>query len=419
MARPALPVDGPDSSDDRSAWRELLSDRRFLLLEAGGALSGAGYAVYSVSVLYLAYARTNNLVLAGLVLFIEVGVYTLTFLVAPLVDRARDKRTILLLCFPVQAAAAGVLALALHAGRLSTPLLLGLVLLLALLWDFVWAVYVVAPRIVVPPRLLFAADGFGSALSVGTQIGGYAGGGALLFLVGPSGGAAAYCGLLALAAVATIPLALPGAGERPASFFRMFVDGWAAFRGGAGRALRRFSALETFYGFAIALPVLLLPAIAFQRFDAPAPAYAVLVTVYALGGSIGGIVVGWVNPRRSVGWVLIATPVLAGGCLAALGRAPGDLALVAGLVGGVGAAASVRYTAKYTWLRGSFPAEQLGRIGSNMYLFSGAAGALASLVFGSLSTRLALGTIELLDAAALVAAGAAAVAMPFVRRLAF
>ena len=417
-AQPA-PRDESPAVAGRGPWAELLRNRRFLLMEASGTLSGAGYAVYSVSVLYLAYARTDNLLLAGVVLFIETGVYTLTFLVAPLVDRAANKRSVLLVCFPIQAAAAALLGGGLRTGHLSTPLLLGLVLLLAFLWDFVWAVYVVAPRLVVPPRLLFAADGFGSALSVGSQIGGYAGGGALLFLVGPAGGAFAYFVLLALAAAVSLPLSLPSPVEQRAPFGRMFLDGWSAFRGRAGRALRRFSALETFYGFAIALPVLIAPAIAFQRFAAPAAAYGTLVTVYALGGSLGGLAIGRLNPRGAVGRVLVIAPLGAAGCLALLVVAPSELAVVAALLGGVGAAASVRYTAKYTWLRAAFPPEQLGRIGSNMYLFTGAAGAVASLTIGLLSTHLTLAAIELTDAVALAAAGAIAFGMPFVRSLAF
>ena len=419
MAADRVPSDDPAAGPARGPWAELLRNRRFLLLEASGALSGAGYAVYSVSVLFLAYGRTNNLLLAGVVLFIETGVYTLTFLIAPLVDRAANKRSVLLVCFPIQAAAAAALAEGLRSGQLSTPLLLALVLLLAFLWDFVWAVYVVAPRLVVPPRLLFAADGVGSALSVGSQIGGYAGGGALLFLVGPAGGAFAYFVLLGLAAATCLPLSLPSPAAARASFGRMFRDGWAAFRGRAGRALRRFSALETFYGFAIGLPVLIAPALAYQRFAVPSVAYGTLVTVNALGGSVGGIVIGHLNPRAAVGRVLVVAPLVAAGALAALVVAPSALAVVALLFGGVGAAASARFTAKYTWLRAAFPAEQLGRIGSNMYLFTGAAGAVASLTIGVLSTHLSLAAIELLDAAALGGAGLVALAMPFVRSLAF
>lgn len=403
----------------RGGWAELLRNRRFLLLTGAGACAGAGYAVYSVSVLFLAYALTGDLLLAGIVLFIEYGVYTATFFVAPLVDRAPDKRTILLICFPIQAAAAGALAVELRNGTLSVPLLLFLVFVLALAWDFVWAVFNVAPPIVVPKRQLYLADGFTNVVAVGTQVGGYALGGGLLFLVGPYGGASAYVALLLAAAVVSLPLALRI--ERPprTPFWETFRNGWASFRGDTGRSLRQLSAVEVLLGFFTTVPLLLVPAIAFQWFPDPAAAYALLVTAYAIGSTVAGIVVGHLNPRRSVGLLLIVCPTIGGIALVALAGTPASLVVVATLLAAIGAAISVRYSTKYTWIEGTYPVEMIARIGANLYLFTGIAGATAVLVVGSLSKGLPLTTLLLLNGTGLLAGAILCAALPGIRRMSF
>lgn len=424
MAEPAsAPVGVPPAPQDpeygRGGWRDLLGNRRFLLLNLSGALSNAGYAVYSVSVLFLAYGITGNLLVAGVVLFIEYGVYTLTFLIAPFVDRAVDKRTILLVCFPIQAATSGLLAFELSRGTLTVPVLLAAVFVLALLWDFAWTVYMVAPRIVVEKRLLFAADGFSSAIGVGTQVGGYAGGGALVVFIGPQGGATAYALLLVAAALASVPLSLRVTNPPASSFVESFREGWAAFRGRAGRFLRQFAAVELLYGFFAALPPLFLTAVAYERFGDPAAAYGILVTAYAVGGSVGGIVVGHYNPRRSVGVLLVTMPLAAGVVTLVLIPAPVSAILMATLFAALGAVFSARYDAKYTWVRGTFSAETLGRVTSNIYLFTGVAQTAGALSIAALSSSIGLGALLLFGGVGLLVAGAAALSVPFIRRLNF
>jgi hypothetical protein len=418
-ATPPAPGTTQDTEYRRGGWIEVLRNRRFLLLETTGSLAGAGYAVYSVSVLFLAYGITGNLVVAGAVLFIEYGVYSATFLVAPLVDRARNKRTILLLCYPGQIAAAGALGLALETGTLSVPLLFGLVLVLAVLWDFVWAVFMIAPRLVLEKRQLFLGQGVSGALAVGTQVGGYAGGGALLFLVGPTGGAYAYAVLLLAAAASAIPLSLPADVAPFEPFWASFRRGWDSFRGRVGAPLRRLAALELFHGFFVAVPPLLITAVAYQRFADPSAAYGPLVTLYAVGGSLAGIGLGQLNPRRSVGWLLVITPMVGGLLVGGLASAPGSLVLFGILFAIIGASITIRYSAKYSWVQASFPTGSLGRIVSNLYLFTGLSGTAAVLAVGLLSTSVPLPDLEVLDGTGLVLAGAIALTIPFVRRLSF
>jgi hypothetical protein len=418
LIAPAEP--GPVPEEFRhGGWRELLQNRRYVLLLAVQLFSGAGYAVYSVSVLFLAYGLTGNLLVAGAVLFVEYGVYSGTFLFAPIVDRVRDKRRILLACFPVQAAAAVTLALALRTGTLSIALLLGLVFLLAVLWDFDWVVFMIAPPIVVPKRQLFVADGFSSVVAVGMQVGGYAGGGALVFLVGPFGGASAYAVLLVAAAAGTIPLALRVEASPRTAFWETFRRGWALFRGRAGRPLLQLGLLDIWVGFFTAVPPLLITAIAYQRFTDPSAVYGPLVTAYAVGGSAAGIWIGHLNPRRYVGLLVVLTPLIAGVCLFALSPSFESVVFAALLLAGVGAALSVRFTAKYTWLQGSYPPELLGRLSANLYLFTGVSASISVLLVGLISVGVSLPTLLVLDGAGLIAGGILAFTLPQLRRLAF
>jgi hypothetical protein len=411
---------GPEELEyRRGGWRELLHNRRFLLLQASGALAGAGYAVYSVSVVFLAYGLTGNLLIAGAVFFIETGVYTMTFLVAPIVDRARDKRSILLACYPFQAVAAGVLAYALHNGEATIPLLLSVSFVVALGWDFVWAAFMVAPPILVPKRQLYLADSLNNIVGAGTQIGGYAGGGALLYFIGPVGGATAYVAILVAAIVVTVPLTLRVENPPTTPFWETFRHGWDAFRGKAGATFRALATMETYLGFFTTLPALLITAIAYQRFSNPAGAYGALITVYALGGSLAGIVVGHYNPRRSVGLILVLCPAAAGVCVLALAPPSGSITLVGALLALVGAALTVRYTAKYTWVQGSYPPEVLGRLTSNVYLFTGATSSVAVLLIGTLSLEVSLTNLLLWTGIGLVGGTVLCLALPTVRRMAF
>jgi len=400
-------------------WRELLRNRPYLLMQASSALAGAGYAVYSVSVVFLAYGITGNLLIAGAVFFIETGVYTMTFLVAPIVDRARDKRSILLACYPFQALAAGVLAYSLHTGHITIPLLLGVSFVVALGWDFVWAAFMVAPPILVPKRQLYIADSLNNVIGAGTQIGGYAGGGALLYVIGPVGGASAYVVILLAAIVVTLPLSLRVENPPTTAFWETFRRGWDAFRGSAGRTFRALAMMETFLGFFTTLPTLLVTEIAYERFADPAGAYGILITVYALGGSVAGIVVGHHNPRRSVGLILLLCPALAGIFMVALAPPTVSIVIVGVLLAAVGAALTVRYTAKYTWVQGTYPPEVLGRLTSNIYLFTGASAAIAVLLIGTLSLTVPLSTLLLLTGGGLVAGGVLCLALPPIRRMAF
>ena len=101
----AAPIPGPTSRSG-GGYRSVLRNRRFLLYQVSAIFSSTGYAVYAISIPWIAYLNSGSFLVVGLVLFLEIGIYACTFLAAPLVDRAADKRVVFLIGYPIQAVAA-------------------------------------------------------------------------------------------------------------------------------------------------------------------------------------------------------------------------------------------------------------------------------------------------------------------------
>src|SRR2546426_7987195 len=143
---------------------ELLRNRTFLLFQARGTLSNVSYTVYLGTILWLTYLLSGGIFLAGIVIGLQTVVFTLTFLISPLVDRLYDKRWVFILCYPLQTALALVLALTYARGVLTVPILFVLVFLLAVLWDFTEAADETTTRLLFGKDNLFVISGLGSAI---------------------------------------------------------------------------------------------------------------------------------------------------------------------------------------------------------------------------------------------------------------
>lgn len=381
-------------------YRTLLRDRRFLLLKSRQYAGGIGYTVYLVTILWIAYRISGNLLLPGIVVGVETAVYTLTFLTGPLVDGVRDKRLVYLLCYPLQGFSAFFLGFSYLYGFLTIPLLLLLVVVLALLWDFAWAADSTATRLLFQPDELFGVAGLGSAIGGPLDIASYLGVGTILVVFGPGGGAFLYAALLTLALGLAVPLAIPSPRSVRKEFGKGFREGWGYFRGTGGRALRHLAILQLFYGFFAITPPLLMALFAAKVFAHSTLAYAELYVAYLVGGIAAGLVLGHLNPRDRVGTYLISALLAAGIFLVVALFATVSLALSVGIWLLVGAAVSARVDIHWTYMQGAFPPEGLARISANSYLFTGISNALGALAFGVLAV-----TFAPLEVGAFVAVG--------------
>jgi len=409
----------PTPGSRMDGYRELFRNRGWLLWQTSATAANVGYSVYAISIPWFAYEVSGNFLVVGLVLFIEVGIYSLTFLVAPLVDRARNKRNVYLACYPAQAVAAGAIAVAIFDHELSVPLLLGLIAFISLLWDVAWAANNVAPALLLSREQLFRAEGLGTLLGGGTQLGGYAGGAVLVVWVGPGAGLLLYAALLAVATVPVLPLSIPSGTRSEAPYLSDFREGWRYFSGDAGAALRKLGSVELLRGFVNTAPSVLIVVLAAHTFADSSDAYGVLFVAWVIGGVAAALLLGEWNPRGRVGWILTAAPV-AGGLLILTAVWPG-ISLVVGAATWFlfGAAGTAYGTAFYVYLRGAYPAGAVGRITGNLYLFTGSAGAVGAVVVGTLAGVWSAQEIGFLVAACLIAAGTLLFALPGIRRLAF
>jgi hypothetical protein len=405
----------PPPTPPAPGFRSVVRHRQFLLFLASSNAAGTGYAVYAISIVWLAYTVSHSFVVVGAVLGIEYAAYALTFLFGPIVDRVRNQRTIFLLSYPVQAAAVGVLGWGAVAGFLSDALLFALVAAVSLLWDMTWAAANAAPGILLTRDEQFAASGVSGTVGGALTIVGYATGGATILLVGDAGGFFVYAALLVVAAVLALPLRIapPAAPER--SLGTSFWEGWQLVIGGPGRPFLQLATVDAVAGFLVPAPAVLITLLATATYASSPAAYAVLFTIDVVGGVAAGLALGRWNPRARVGSVLAGSLVIAGLAVAVAGALPADLFLGIGAWFVVGFATSAYVDAKYVFFRAAVPAEQIGRLVSNMYLFSGSASVLGALALGSLAAGGSVALLAVGIGGAFVAAGAAALALPGVR----
>ena len=213
----------------------LLRNRRFVLAIVSSALGDGGYSLYAIAVLWLSFQLTGSLAVSGLVLLVEFGMYSITFIAGPTVDRARNLRSVLAAGYGLQALLACAIGLAVDLGQLTVPVLLVLVGAISLVWDFTWtANNALVPRIVARDDL-FRANGLMGAVGGGNTIAGYAVGAALLLVVGAGDAMFLYAALQAAALLVVLPLSVPAQRTAETRVLADFWEGWRELGRGTGR----------------------------------------------------------------------------------------------------------------------------------------------------------------------------------------
>lgn len=397
----------------------VLRQNRFSFWLASRFSGTIGYSAWSLAVLWLAYNLTGTLLVSALVLLVQYSIYSVTFVAGPFVDRVEDKRRVYLVVYPAEAVTATLVGVALEYGHLTVPILLSAVGVMALLEDFWWTADNTVPRILAGRENVLRANGLAEAMGGGGSLAGYSVGAALLIVVGPSGGAFLFAGLLAASAVLIAPVRISAPRLAETGLWSRFLEGWSMLLKGAGRPLLQIGLLFAAEGFFLGAPALLLTLFAHQEFGGSSHIYGALFTSYVVGTVAGGILVGRANPRAYLGR-LLAGAMVAEGLAVALTVAvlPGfPLSVPAWFA--VGLASSVPPTLFYSYLQATTPPEAIGRVVSNIYLFPGVASAVGAVAFGALSFVLAPSALGYAVGLGLIASGVAAMAVPVVRRMRF
>jgi hypothetical protein len=392
-------------------------NRQFLLFLVSSNASTVGYAVYTISIVWLTVALFHNFLFVGAVLFVEYACYTATFLVGPFVDRVRNQRTIFLVSFPLQALAVATIGLGATDHFLSIGLLLGLVAATSLLWDMSWAAQNAAPGVLLSANEQFAASSLSGALGGGLTIVGYFAGGLLLVWVGPESGMYLYAAFLLAAAALAVPLRIAPPTSTPMTFAQSFRDGWRLVLGGVGRPLLQLATVDAIEGFFVSASAILIALIATVEYANSSAGYAVLFTASVVGGVVAGLALGSWNPRERVGLVLGASLLVAGLAFVVAVALPAVLPLAAAAWFFVGVTTTAYSSAKFVFFRGSVAPEKIGRLFSNMYLFPGLSGSIGALVLSDLALGGDPLRLGLLVGAGFLAAGALAFVLPGVRRM--
>ncbi|MCI4351873.1 MAG: MFS transporter [Thermoplasmata archaeon] len=363
----------------------LFRNRRFALGLSSSGLAWGGYAVYEISILLLSYQISHSLAIAGVVLLVEFGAYSITFIAGPTVDRARNLRTVLLFGYGLQALFAFIIGLTLQSGHLSVPVLLVLVAGISLVWDFTWtADNALIPRLVSEGEL-FRANALFNTVSGGNTVVGFGVGGALLLFVGPGGGMFVYAALNLASAAIVIPLSLPSVRTATTGLLQDFWDGWRELGRGKGHPLLQLAVFSSAQGFFTGAGPLLITLLTQQQFVNPTFSYALLFTAFTVGGVAGGLILGYVNPRTRISWVMFGSTAAEGLLiLAAVHAAPLIVpSLILWFFTGVMAAGF--YQAYLTYLQARVPTDRFGRVLTNLYLFRGIPTALGALTVGALA----------------------------------
>ncbi|HEV2317826.1 MAG TPA: MFS transporter [Thermoplasmata archaeon] len=401
-------------------YLQLLRDRRFRYYWLSQAAGDAGYAVYAISVVWLGYRISGSALVVGVLLGVEFSVYALSFLAGAVIDRVRDLRSVLVVGYPVQAAGAFTLGLLLATGRLDVPILLVLVALISLMWDFTWTANNAIPPHLVEGDELLRANGLIGAASGGSQIGGYAAGGTLLLIVGPATGQFLYGALNLVALVLVLPLAVPQVGAAAGDFVERLRGGWRYLASAAGGPLRQLTVYSSVQGIVSLAPPLLITLLSARYYTDPAATYSLLFASFAVGGVAGSLVLGAWNPRRRLATVLLGGTALEG--LLILGAVlsvplivPSALAWFA-----VGMGDIALWTVLLAYVQASTPKQLLGRTITNAYFFRGVTRAGGVVALGVLGTLVLPATLAwIVGVTFLAIALVASATMPALRRLAY
>lgn len=356
----------------------------FLSASAGEA----SYALYTVTILWVALRATGSIAVTGAVVALEFGVYSLSFVVAPFLDRVRDLRVVLLTGYAVQAGLAALLGGLAGTNHLTVISLLGVVAALSFAWNFTYTATLTAlPRLVADHEIMLA-NGLMSAVSSIDLIGGYALGGALIVLDRPELGLYLYAALNLLGAVAAIPLFLPSTAtsrEARRSLLTELRAGWKYLVGTRDPpflSLAIYSAINAFFSGAPFLLILVLSRLSNGSNGSSGPTYALLFVAFAVGGVVGSLVFGRLNPRTNLVRVIVAAGLGEGVAIlyAFLGGPPFPAMLGAWLV--VGLVDPTFYNAEVAYVQARSEPRLLARTIANLYLFRGGSRAAGAFVIG-------------------------------------
>ncbi len=405
---------------DRDSYRGIVGNTNFLRFWAANMSAELGYGLFELAIVWLAITESHSSFFAGVILFVEFATYSLTFAVGPLIDAHPDKKKFITWIFPVQALLAILITAAVLAHAITVPLILLVVFLMALLWDFPWlAASVILPLILRKEQLLRAnslmfAVGGGSSVLINAM------GGIALAVVGVGGASAIYAAAFLLATLLMLTVSVPRVQvdrkEDGNVLTGRLAEGWDELMGGRRSDLRAFFFLSGIQGFFSVAPFLLIAVITafYLKGQNGVMNFGLLNATLLAGGFAGNFVYGKINPTRRLGKSILASTAVEGILIALTPLALGYLPFLYLLWFAVGSFDPVFYTGYTSYVQATVESSMLGRMKGNIYLLRGTGRGVGNIALGALvaAAGLVAGAVWFGVALVIVAVAAYAVLEP-------
>lgn len=353
--------------------QSLLHNSRYMIYNAEHAFSSFGYSLYTITIPAFSYVFSGSIVFTGLTLFVEYGIYALTFLAGPLVDRVVDKRHVLVTSEAAIAALAFALGVLIESGAATDLSFLAFVGAIAVAWDFAWTADWTVLPLIVDEEELPRARGYSSAVSSGHTVAGLSVGGLLFAFLGAYSSIVLYAACMVAAAFllfflpATVPKEVRVHSEG-------LLAGWRYVF--SMKSLLYLSLVVGAFAFFTQLPTLGITKIFAQS---SALWYSVMFTLFSVGSTVSGALVGRFYPRRRPGLTLVLTFALSGVLLVPSVVEAGVPAFDAALWFGLGVVDNAWITLYSVYLQSTTATEMLGRTASNLYTFRGITSAVGTI----------------------------------------
>ena len=374
---------------DWASYREIVRNGNFIRFWLANITSDMGYGLFELAIVWLALSTTGSPLFAGTVLFVEFATYSLTFVVGPVIDASADKKKFVTWLFPVQAILAILLTFAVLTHVVSVPLILLVVFLMALLWDFPWLAYSVILPLIIRREQLLRANSLMMAVGGGSGVLINAMGGVALAVVGVGGASAIYATSFLLATVLMLSVSVPGvevSGVRSSGTASKLVEGWRELVSGERRDLRAFFYLSGVQGFFSIAPFLLIAVISAFYIGGGNGAlnFGLFNAALFAGGFTGNFIYGRINPSGRLGISLMIATLLEGVLLSMSPLVLGSLPALYALWFFVGSVDPLFYTGYSAFIQATVETGMLGRMKGNIYLFRGIGRGTGNVVLGGI-----------------------------------
>lgn len=354
----------------------LLRNEKFLVFNARLSATNFGYTLYLITIPAYSYVLTKSIVFTGLSLFVEFGIYSVTFWAGPITDKVRDKRFVISLSEGGIGIVSLLLAWMMLLNNMDRYVFLFLIGIIALFWDIIWTADHSILPLIVKEEELGKANGITNAIGNGHVAAGLAVGGFLFAFVGAYGSMLLYSFSMFLAALLAlfVPVIVPPDERKLGSGF---LSGWSyIFK--KNRSLLKFSLVIAFFSVFSNVPVLAMAGIYANTLPLW---YSISFSVFYIGAMASSFLAGNYFPHKQLGKSLLATFFASGilSCVAAALSGSPLLDVIPWLA--LGFFFSIHTTFNAVYLQKVTVKEMLGRTASNLYTFRGITTAAGSIIF--------------------------------------